>query len=342
MSIFHESTELIEMAIKGLFDSGIDGEKFFRKFGLNKSEAVSDNKDFYKQWVTKSLEERVYFLNALVEFSEDPDLGLHAGERFKFGNLVEYLILSSNTLLEGLETAGRYKRVLSDFLQTNAGLHNKSCYISIGMLDHRLIQEAILVHLFRFLRFATDNKFNAHKVCFMHEKPDNIAEHERIFGCPVEFSASSNRIYFSPDILKLKPSLANAELNTNLKIIVENKLSGIEEKTNLSKTKLTIYELLGNTNVTLEVVADRLCIEPTKLKYQLISQGTSFTNLLNERRSKSAIYLLTKTHNSIDSIVQSLGFSETSSFYRAFKRWHGITPIQYREAYLKGLSKRLY
>jgi AraC-like DNA-binding protein len=58
---------------------------------------------------------------------------------------------------------------------------------------------------------------------------------------------------------------------------------------------------------------------------------TSFQRLLNEHRRSLAKRLLARTEEEISEIVYLTGFSEPSTFYRAFKRWEGTTPIEYRK-----------
>ena len=63
---------------------------------------------------------------------------------------------------------------------------------------------------------------------------------------------------------------------------------------------------------------------------QLAEAGTSFSQVLNDYRHQLAKRLLAKTDESIAEIVYLTGFSEPSTFYRAFKRWEGLTPVEYR------------
>jgi len=92
-----------------------------------------------------------------------------------------------------------------------------------------------------------------------------------------------------------------------------------------------IAALLESGDVTLERVADRLEITPRNLRHQLNTANTSFQRLLNDLRRSLARRLLSRTDEEISEIVYLTGFSEPSTFYRAFKRWEGITPIEYRK-----------
>jgi AraC-like DNA-binding protein len=92
-----------------------------------------------------------------------------------------------------------------------------------------------------------------------------------------------------------------------------------------------IAALLESAEVTLEKVAEQLEITPRNLRHQLNSAETSFQRLLSEHRRSLAKRLLSQTDEEISEIVYLTGFSEPSTFYRAFKRWEGTTPIEYRK-----------
>jgi len=98
------------------------------------------------------------------------------------------------------------------------------------------------------------------------------------------------------------------------------------------KVKAVIIDQLPSGNVTDENVARALYMSSRKLQRQLQSDGTTFNALLNEIRQDLAQKYLREQDTSMTEIAFLLGFSESSAFSRAFKRWMGVTPTQYRKA----------
>ncbi|MCY1409823.1 Helix-turn-helix domain protein [compost metagenome] len=92
-----------------------------------------------------------------------------------------------------------------------------------------------------------------------------------------------------------------------------------------------IAELLLDGDVTLERVAARLGMPVRRLRDRLETAGVRFNELLADYRAQLAKELLLKTDESIQVIVERTGFSEPSTFYRAFKRWVGETPVAFRK-----------
>jgi AraC-like DNA-binding protein len=78
-------------------------------------------------------------------------------------------------------------------------------------------------------------------------------------------------------------------------------------------------------------VASKLGLKPRTLHRLLGEQGTSFTHLLEHNRYDSARRLLRDSPSPILSIAQSLGYADASAFSRAFRRWSGMTPNEWRK-----------
>jgi AraC-like DNA-binding protein len=80
---------------------------------------------------------------------------------------------------------------------------------------------------------------------------------------------------------------------------------------------------------TLPEMAAELDVHPRTLRRQLAEEGTSFRALLNEARSTLAVDLLCNVGLTVDEASKRLGYTDTSTFCHAFKRWHGVPPSAY-------------
>jgi AraC-like DNA-binding protein len=83
---------------------------------------------------------------------------------------------------------------------------------------------------------------------------------------------------------------------------------------------------------TLPEVAAELDVHPRTLRRQLAEEGTSFRALLNEARSTLAVDLLCNVGLNVEEVSKRLGYTDTSTFCHAFKRWHGVPPSAYSRA----------
>ena len=120
-----------------------------------------------------------------------------------------------------------------------------------------------------------------------------------------------------------------AELNDQIMI---NYLAKLDQDHITQKAKATIVDQLPSGSVTDETVARSLHMSSRKLQRQLKREGTTFNTLLNKVRQDLAQKYLREEDTSMTEIAFLLGFSESSAFSRAFRRWMGVSPTTFRKA----------
>jgi AraC-like DNA-binding protein len=96
--------------------------------------------------------------------------------------------------------------------------------------------------------------------------------------------------------------------------------------------------LSAHPELGIGTIARSLEISPRTLQRHLSSQGVSFSALLAGIRRQLALQMLSETEKSVIEIAVELGYSDPSNFTRAFKRWHGISPRAYRNAFRESAS----
>jgi AraC-like DNA-binding protein len=188
-----------------------------------------------------------------------------------------------------------------------------------------------LIGLITFFKSITEGAFNASKVTFHFEAPVDVSEHQRIFNCPVIFGGSSHKIYFDVKLLDRSSLHAEPELLELHEQLAGQHVAKLVRQDILSQVNKIIGELLETGTVNLDVVAQRMALKPRSLRSKLSEANTNFNQLFADYRCHLAKRLLVSTDESIDEIVYLTGFSEPSTFYRAFKRWTDTTPIEYRK-----------
>ena len=152
-----------------------------------------------------------------------------------------------------------------------------------------------------------------------------------MLGCDVIFGAKENRLYFPATLLSHASPHAEPELLDLHERFASEQVARLEKKDIVGQVERIVAELLDSGEVTLDAVAERLGIKPRTLRTRLTEAETSFNQVLADFRYRLARQLLATTDESIDEIVYLTGFSEPSTFYRAFKRWSSMTPIEYRK-----------
>jgi AraC-like DNA-binding protein len=327
---------------------GVDVEAVYQRCGI--TQAHLDNAQ-----LRTPHEGNLVFWQAVEEVTQDQHIGLHLGEHmpvFK-GQVLEYLFLSSTTFGEGLARVLRYQRLLTDAASASLELDsdkNMACLVADTRDDLvrsiRQYNECTVIGLIKFFGYVTGNDFKPSAVQLVSEMPVTnseeqrqamLDEYQRIFLCPLTFGQSSNRIYFDLNILARHSLHAEPKLLKLHEQLASKYVAKLEQQDMVTKVNKVIGELLETGDIGIELIANRLGIKPRALRAQLTKAGTNFNQLLSNYRCHLAKQLLVCTDESINEIVYLTGFSEPSTFYRAFKRWTETTPVEYRKRKQKAL-----
>ncbi|MBK1852494.1 AraC family transcriptional regulator [Marinobacter sp. 1-4A] len=331
MQELRDAGVMLRLIYEAMKTKGIDTDLIFSRLGV-------DANYVYTEQLRTPHSAQMFFWQAVEEVSGDPDIGLHLGQVLPVykGQVLEYLFLSSPTFGEGLRRAKNYQRLLSDAANTDFFIEGENAYMLLDTASDdvrrlRHFNECFVQGLITFFRSITDNQFYPSRIEFEHDRKEGREHVAEVLGCEVVFGADENRLYFPTSLLSHASPHAEPELLDLHERFASEQVARLEKKDIVGQVERIIAELLDSGDVTLDSVATRLGIKPRTLRTRLTEAETSFNQVLADFRYRLARQLLATTDESIDEIVYLTGFSEPSTFYRAFKRWSGMTPIEYRK-----------
>jgi AraC-like DNA-binding protein len=167
-------------------------------------------------------------------------------------------------------------------------------------------------------------------VRFTHRVADD-ARHRAFFGAPVRFGAPHTELVFDRATLDLALTSADPNLLAILLPTAEEKRARKATDAPMTdRVRRQLRSALSNADTQLDVLAKRLGMTGRSLQRRLKDEGTSFQALRESTRRDLADQYLGKGL-SFSEIAFLLGFSEPSAFFRAFKRWTGLTPFERRQ-----------
>lgn len=332
MSELTDAVIVLRMIYQAMQGAGVDAEAVLNRLGMAASQL--DDASLRTPHTGHRL-----FWQAVQDVSGERHCGLHLAPHIPVfrGQVLEYLFMSSPTFGDGLKRSQKYQRLLSDAVDSRLELTATDCYLAFGSaagtgsaVPHHTT-ECVAMGLLRFFGYITEGAFRPERIWFAHGSGAPAEEYERVFGCPVELGRPENRIWFDRLVLA-RPSLhAEPELLRLHEQVASERVAELERRDLVAEVKRIIGESLEDGEVSLEHVAARLGIKPRALRTRLADAGTSFNQVVADYRCRLARQLLARTDETIDQIVYLTGFSEPSTFYRAFKRWVGETPVEYRK-----------
>ena len=122
----------------------------------------------------------------------------------------------------------------------------------------------------------------------------------------------------------------NREIASEHDKILQSYISALDAEDIVNRVKRVILQKLPSENCTKQQVASELAMSPSALQQKLAARESSFQDLLNQVRKSLALDYMEQSRVSITEMSFMLGFNDTSSFTRAFRRWTGKSPRDYR------------
>lgn len=198
--------------------------------------------------------------------------------------------------------------------------------------DH-FITESMLMIWHGLASWLIERRIPLERVQFSYDRPNHADEYDALFFAPLmQFGASHTEITFAADYLDLPIRQDESTLEEFLKTAPAQLLVKFKNTNSLtSRIREVLKSQIGEEMPTLNDVAAMLYLSPQTLRRRLAAEGKSYQGVKDSLRRDAAIHLLLRPDLTLEDVAQQVGFSETSTFHRAFKKWTGVTPGLYRQ-----------
>lgn len=262
--------------------------------------------------------------------------GLLIGEQVGLSNLglIGYLASTSHDVETALNSIGEYLhlhvygataklRVEGEWAVMSYAFHQGE-----GLVAKQICDGAIAA-ISNMIGALCGADWRAAQVRFVHRRPKNIKPFQRIFNAPLVFDATQYAIVFPSHYLTRQPPGADPELRRLLHKQIEALATRIDQKFSSQVRQVLQYALLSGQS-TEEQIAALFSLHTRTLRRRLEDCGTSFRELVEECRFEIARQWLETSDISVSQIAAALDYSDPSAFTRAFRRWSGVTPTDWR------------
>ena len=211
---------------------------------------------------------------------------------------------------------------------------NQAClsYKNSSISEHcRYSEELALSQTMIMFKALCGGEWAPAKVSFRHQSPHNISAYLDIFASPVHFAQSETQIHFAKTWLDLPIRQSDPALNMILQTHSQQSDDAGDQGL-CSDIADIIRELLPTGQFSIEQVADLRAVHPRTLQRMLKKEGKSFSGLLESVRREIATERLLHSDISIIQLSDYLGYADNTAFTRAFRRWYGSAPMQWRKS----------
>lgn len=279
---------------------------------------------------------------AAEQLTGDPDLGLHSAESYNPGalSIVGYVILSCRTAGEALERLARYAPLLNEGLQVRVEHNQDTTICSIGAAEDlgtylrrspRQVIETVSAGIVLTLGRVATRPPVPIAVTFQHAAPSSIAEHARLLGPVVRFDQIENAVVYSTSALAAGMLSADPALLEVFEGDARRRLEQLKSHGTVSGRVQSIVGARMKGEVpSLAVIASELAMSERSVQRSLTEESTSYREIVDEVRKDLALSHLSQPGATAADVAFLLGFSEPSAFTRAFRRWTGSSPSQFR------------
>lgn len=277
---------------------------------------------------------------AAVELSQDTGFGLKAGSLVGPAsfNVVSFILQSSPSLRDAIGMAQQFQRLISDGGRFQLlAVADKSWVIyhpqqgDLAFSPHQI--EAVLAAVVCFSRWVIDRPLVPERVQFSHDQLGPQEGYQTVFQTTVEFNQAFSGILLDNALLDHPLPQADTQLAAMHREYASARLDALSRAPDfLEQVRQWLASNLLHGVPERSAAAQQFGLTDRAFARRLQSQGLSYTDLVDGVRKDAACSAVADTERAFTDIAQSLGFSEASAFNRAFKRWYGYTPGEWRLA----------
>jgi AraC-like DNA-binding protein len=265
-----------------------------------------------------------------------PHFGLMTGARQRGSALgaVGFLAQSASDVRTGLAVLVRHFQKHNPNAVIDVEERDSYAAFRFTILPTRIegreqILDGAMAIAFNIMHTLCGPDWSATEVRFAHARPENVTPLRRFFGTTLRFDAGETALIFRRRWLDQKAATADPVLHAMMETRV------VELESELAKDLVaTLRRLLPGLVMermaSIGVTADRAGLSARTLSRRLAAEGTTFLQLREEACRSLAVQLLERTHLPAGEIANQLGYSHPSAFTRAFQRWTGLGPAEWR------------
>jgi AraC-like DNA-binding protein len=323
----------VQLIARAIDDYGHDSRELFRRAGLDYSRLNEPGARYSNTAVCR-------LWDLATERIQDACFGMQVASLWHPTTMhaLGYSWMASYNLDEAYQRTVRYGRFLNSAtysalkIRESADVYGLFADNSVLNFDPPQVgQEAGLALFLNISRATYGPDFKPVGVSVRRKEPDCVDRFCEYFDAPVMFSETNNGLWLNPEQVVKPLATANPELVRINDQVVVDYLADLDRNDVVSRVRSKIAEHLPTGRIDESEIAAAINLSQRSLQRRLSEQQMPFTRVLEDTRRELSRQYVRDPQRSINEIAYLLGFAEPGNFSRAFKRWYGKTPSQYRD-----------
>jgi AraC-like DNA-binding protein len=310
---------------------GVESVKVLAETGLSK-DMLQDPQALL------SYEQELQVFSNAATLSPVPDLGIRLGQRYHIYHhgTYGYAIQTSANFDQALRLTCRYSRLTGADYDLNLNVED-DCYRivvkeSLPLIGfHRLTMEELVFSSHNSFSEILSTQFRFKQINFDFAKNECAQQYSELLQCPVLFDQPETELIIDHQLGELPLKAWDPQTSKLCAEQCEKLLQRLKIGEAFADLVREVLIQLPCDQRSAEMVAEHMHVSTRHLRRKLSDESTTFQKVLDEMRCELAKDYLSHTQLPLDEVAQLLGFSETTNFRRAFKKWMTVSPTQYRE-----------
>ena len=291
----------------------------------------------------------VKLINEAVRLTGNDHFGLYAGSKISPdpANMIYYLFMNSPTFGEALQISAKYYHQYSDSMFAKIVQERNEIRVCLGSFEAlptfpRQINEWVLATWVAMGRKFEGDHHAPLKVRFTNPPPKDDSVLKEFFRAPLEFNCAKTELLYPLSAMETPPQNAPGDLalrdimERHIQIQLERK---IKSDSFLKALRDEVASRLASNKFDLPLAAKALGMSGRSLQRRLKGYGTSYRKVVEATQKEAGGEILRDQGLSLGEVTHRLGFASQAAFYRAFHRWHGTTPAEFRRKILTPKTK---
>jgi len=310
---------------------GIDAAKVFERAGVPLSTTSDPMRRMSNAEITALFRES-------FKLTQDPYFGLFVADSFHISNLhaLGFALLASSTLRDFCLRLKNYYHLASQNIGFSLLESGGETVLAAKLLNPDICletEDAFAAMMVRLMRAVGDPQMAPLRVELVRPKPaEGDQPYRDYFCCDVLFDRPEIRICIDSGLMDKPLPGASRELAQMHDKTAMEYLEKLERQDICGRVRAVIVDSLSTGMVSKKLVADKLHMSLRNLELKLSRENTNFQQVLDSTRQSLAAGYIEQSSFAITEIAYMLGFSDAANFTRAFKRWMGMSPLEFRKS----------
>jgi AraC-like DNA-binding protein len=260
--------------------------------------------------------------------------------RMKVGSfaMLCHAVLSCKTLGQALDRSLRFYAIILDDISGSAERDAKEARIVLhghaaGVSQRVFAHELLLMLLYGVSCWLVGRRIPILRTEFSYPEPAHSAEYRLMYCADLRFNRPNTLLAFEASYLDLPVVQNERSAKEFLRTAPESILLKYKNISSLSaRVRRRLRQVLPGTVPDFEQLAAEMSMTPATMRRRLHEEGESYQSIKDQLRRDLAISYLSHSKRSVMDIALELGFSERSAFHRAFRKWTGASPGEFRRS----------